>query len=174
MKGSKLVILIILVLILGVAFYFTSLKPEQKPLEKVTTELLFSNIDAGAIKHITITDGVDTVGLKLKDDRWTVDEKWSYLAQFKKIHELVYNILQIRPSQIVTDNEEHYEKLGVKIPPLDKEGTVVTFIGKDDQKVAEIVMGKMRKGKNNSDDGQYVRQADKKEVYIIGNEIRLS
>jgi hypothetical protein len=173
MKGSKLVILIGIVLLLGAAFYFISLKPEQNQSQKASSELLFSDVDPGTIKHITITDGVDTVGLTLKDSTWTVDEKSGYPSKYEKIHELVFNILQLKPSQKVTDNEENYEPLGVVIPPVDKEGTVITFRDKDDQKIAELVLGKIRKSSKDIDDGQYIRRGDEKDVYMITDEIRV-
>ncbi len=170
MKKNVLITLVALLFVLITAYIVVRWESGKDIAQIDTITPLFKDLDIEKISGITINSGEDEVILTFKDDLWIVSNKSGYAADFKKIHELVFNLSQLRPSQFVTNKKERYKRFGVQEIQKEGESKCVTFNNKENKKILEVILGKERKGKT-INSSQYIRRADSDDVYLISKKI---
>ena len=123
------------------------------------TAYLVSGVNADDISSITIKSGKDTLTLRRKSKGFVVVNKDNYPADTQKINDLITDCLEIKVSQMVTDNPANHADLGVT---EDKAQKVVRFFTPDANELFGVIVGNSK----GSGQGTYVRLASSDKVYL--------
>lgn len=162
MSDRKLVILGIvaaLVVMWAVVQYRVSIggrKGSETPV------YLIQGLDPADIGSIVLGWGEGTVTLKREGERFVVVNKDNYPAEAKGINNLLNRCLEVRVSELYTDNPANHEDLGVT---EQKARSVVKLFRPDSKLITGIIVGKDRE----LGEGNYVRLADSNSVYVAQN-----
>ncbi len=120
---------------------------------------LIQGLNPAEIGSIVLGTGEKQVTLKRQGDNFIVVNKDNYLADTKKINDLIAKCLDIQTSQFITDNPNNYNDLGL----TEKDArSVVKFLKPDDSLLAGIIIGNAKEAGR----GTYVRLANNNNVYI--------
>lgn len=162
MSDRKLVILGIvaaLVVMWAVVQYRVSIggrKGSETPV------YLIQGLDPADIGSIVLGWGEGAVTLKREGERFVVVNKDNYPAEAKGINNLLSRCLEVRVSELYTDNPANHEELGVT---EQKARSVVKLFRPDSKLITGIIVGKDRE----LGEGNYVRLADSNSVYVAQN-----
>lgn len=162
MSDRKLVILGIvaaLVVMWAVVQYRVSIggrKGSETPV------YLIQGLDPADIGSIVLGWGEGAVTLKREGERFVVVNKDNYPAEAKGINNLLSRCLEVRVSELYTDNPANHEELGVT---EQKARSVVKLFRPDSKLITGIIVGKDRE----LGEGNYVRLADSNGVYVAQN-----
>jgi hypothetical protein len=162
MSDRKLVILGIvaaLVVMWAVVQYRVSIG-RRKGSE--TPVYLIQGLDPADIGSIVLGWGEGAVTLKREGERFVVVNKDNYPAEAKGINNLLSRCLEVRVSELYTDNPANHEELGVT---EQKARSVVKLFRPDSKLITGIIVGKDRE----LGEGNYVRLADSNSVYVAQN-----
>lgn len=176
MNKKNLLILVGVCIALLVVFVFAQRIDKGTELSKERT--LYSDVDAQQIGKIVIEQGKDKLELALVDGVWSVASRANYPADPGKIRALVLKVLDLSVSQEITESEAKYDSLGVAAAGEGKSTSEVKLLSKDSKELAALLLGNLRKkedgGSFSAPTGQYVRRAERKEVYLISQPITTS
>ncbi|MBF0287714.1 MAG: DUF4340 domain-containing protein [SAR324 cluster bacterium] len=177
---QKLSIVAGILVMLSVVLWFVGTDSSStvgQPKQNVT---ILSELDTQKLFRIDIQGSKDKVGLvKGTDLRWKV-EGMNYDADSKKIQELLVQLLKVKLGDKVTEKVEHHARFQL-IHLKDnnnqweeqKTGKLLHLKGPEGTTLLEILLGKNRSEKSGSQQGQYIRYADKPAVYLIAENIDL-
>ena len=127
--------------------------------EFVSGSLLIQGLDPETIHRIVIKSKSGTTTLARKEGvGFVVSERGNYPASAKSINELIYESLEIRSKDKITDSKTSHKELGVL--EGGEETVSVSFIGADDKPLIGYI-----KGKSATVGGVYVRLAGSDTVY---------
>lgn len=175
MKGKQLAILLVLVAVLGGAWFF---KSKQNTAS-------WSETSAGAggkvvefpindVAQLVIKSGGAELSLVKKADAWTVKERADYPANFESVGNLLRKLWELKTVQEVKVGASQLGRLELD----EKAGTVVEFKDKDGKALATLLLGKkhMRQSDGASEFGgpsdgfavgRYVKAIDGAKVSLV-------
>jgi hypothetical protein len=174
MKTKTLVILlIILSLVAGAGALVMHLKSQSgsgSPLDK----LILENLPVNDILSITIKGPEKLVLLTKKSDRWVVENRFQYPADFTKIADFVRKLKQAKIGRKFESTQATLKRLSLKTPH-DKEGgksekgTQIQLKDESGKLLASMLLGKPRKSgtERSFPDGHYVRLDNDPTIYLI-------
>ncbi|MFQ5707677.1 MAG: DUF4340 domain-containing protein [bacterium] len=139
------------------------------PNTATTLEVIDYDEETGAAKPFKVT---------FKDGRWTIPSHHDYPADGKdRLAKTAAGVLVLRKDDFRSDNVSDYEACGV-IDPLDEtsaalkgRGKRVIIKGKNDQVLADIIIGKKIEGR---DKFRFVRIPDQKRIYAARVDLNIS
>lgn len=119
--------------------------------DKVTGQRLFPSLETkgDATGHITIQKGEETINLKKSADGkiWSIVERDGYPVDGKKVRKLVVSLGQTELIERKTKNKDLYDQLDLGDPKKkDADAKLIRLADKDNQTIAELVVGKERRG----------------------------
>ena len=174
MKTKTLVILLIILgLVAGAWALVIHLKSQSgsgSPLDK----LILEKLPANEIASITIQGPEKSVLLAKKPDRWVVENRFHYPANFAKIADFVRKLKQAKIGRQFESTQATLKRLSLKNPD-DKEigdsekGTQIQLKDKSGKLFASLILGKPRKSgtERSFPDGHYVRLDNDPTIYLI-------
>lgn len=173
MNQKMVSVLFFVLLALGGAFYFA--QSGEGGRNKRETFFIFEDVKAENISQLKLDQGDTSIVLELKEGTWTVPDRAYYPASVSKVKSLLYKALGLEVSQLVTEQESNFEKLGVTDEAVKKGQGKVTFRDKEGKDISGILFGDHRKKTHESGlsmpTGQYVRRSDQKRVYMIAEPV---
>jgi hypothetical protein len=174
MKTKTLVILLIILgLVAGAGALVMHVKSQGgsgSPLNK----LILENLPVNDIFSIHIKGPEKLVLLTKKSDRWVVENRFQYPADFTKIADFVRKLKQAKIGRQFESTQDTLKRLSLKNPD-DKEagesekGTQVQLKDESGKLLASLLLGKPRKSgtERSFPDGHYVRLDNDPTVYLI-------
>ncbi len=123
---------------------------------------LIQGLDTALIDSIAISAGDSKVTLKRQGDGFVVVEKGDYPADIEQINKLINKLLDIKTTEVVTENADNHADLGVT---EDKAKAVVKFMNGEGELIGSAIIG----GMSDTVRGSYVRRADSDVVYLSEN-----
>ena len=120
---------------------------------------LIQGLETGEIGSIQIGSGDEATKIVRQEGRFVVTNKANYLADTKQLNDLITKCLDIKTTELYTDNPKNHEDLEVTEA---KAKNVIKFFKTDGSLLAGVVVGKsVEEGQ-----GTYVRLADQDAVYL--------
>ena len=174
MKTKTLVILLIILgLVAGAGALVMHLKSQSgsgSPLDK----LILENLPVNDILSIDIKGPEKLVLLTKKSDRWVVENRFQYPADFTKIADFVRKLKQAKIGRRFESKQATLKRLSLKSPD-DKEGgesekgTQIQLKDDSGNLLASLLLGKPRKSgtERSFPDGHYVRLDNDPTIYLI-------
>lgn len=175
MKGKQLAILLILVVVLGGAWFFKSKQNTASWSDKSTGaggKVVEFPINDVARLVIKTADG--ELNLVKKDDVWTVKERADYPANFEGIGTLLRKLWELKTVQEVKVGPSQFARLELD----EKTATVVTFQDKDGKAIGGVLLGKQHMRESDGESafpgapsgfavGRYVKSASDAKVSLV-------
>jgi hypothetical protein len=173
MNRKQLTALVIAGLVIGAAAIFVAknkVKTQQTSNQRLGEQVV-KNFPINDVERITVKHGGGEMNLARKGDRWVVQERADYPANFGNVSELLRKVWDLKVAQPVRVGEKQLARL--ELTP--DAGTVVDFKDKGGKVLNTLVLGKkhMREGSGQSDpfggggggwpDGRYV---------IVGSDVK--
>ena len=174
MKTKTLIILLIILgLVAGAGALVMHLKSQGgsgSPLDK----LILENLPVNDILSINIKGPENLVLLTRKSDRWVVENRFQYPADFTKIADFVRKLKRAKIGRQFESTQDTLKRLSLKNPD-DKEvgesekGTQIQLKGESGKLLASLLLGKPRKSgtERSFPDGHYVRLDNDPTIYLI-------
>ncbi len=175
---QKLSIVTGVVVMLGIALWVIqgSFPATSERTENAT---ILSSLDTEKLSEILIQNGAqEKVELvKETNQSWKVKNQ-NYEADSKKIQVLLLQVLDTKLGEQVTDKETHHARFHLVHVKENKDqwqeektGKLLVFKGKTGEPLLELLLGKSRSEKQGFKTGNYIRYADKPEVFLITENI---
>jgi hypothetical protein len=165
--------LIILGVLAGIGALVLHLKAPTASKSTLGKHLL-ENLPANEISTITLKDPEGPISLVKKSDRWVVEDRFGYPADFSKIAEFVRKLKNAKIGRQFESSAETLKRLSLKFPDdkgaADAEkGTQVQLEDGSGKTLVSMLLGKPREtgGEGSFPDGHYVRVGDGPTIYLI-------
>jgi len=159
MDNKKLGILAIVAAVMVIWAAVQSRWSNRTRVEPSGPSYLIQGLDPGEIDSIGIGHGDDAVKIVRQERRFVVANKANYPADPKQINDLITKCLDIKTSELYTDNPKNHEALEVT---EEKARNVIKFFKADGSLLTGIMVGKSLE----SGQGSYVRRASEDPVYL--------
>jgi len=175
MKFDKIATILMLTLIIaGAAFYFSDQemeKVEDRDGGVVFLSGLMSKINQ--VAQVIVTEEQSSTHLKLKDNRWIVEEKAGYDAEFSKVKKLLLGLAELKTIEPKTSKPENYGRLGVQNVGDDGEvsSRQVQLLDKADNVLYTLIVGKSKTSSVPGAGATYVRRLNEAESWLVNGEI---
>lgn len=166
MTNKQLTILMIVAVVMVLVTVVLHVGIRSPAGDFVSGSLLIQGLDTESVNKIVIASKKNTVTLVRRGEGFVVKERDDHPASTKAINELLYESIDIRCKDKITDSKANHEELGVA--EGGEETVSVAFIGADDKPLVGYV-----KGKGATTGGQYVRLAGNGTVYTSDGYLRL-
>ncbi len=160
MSHKKLAILAMVAV--AMVLWAVTLSHQSKRTPSTLPERLLQGLDPADIHTVEIGIGEDAIRLTRREKQFVVANKEDYPASVTQINELLTQCLDLKPSELISRSAGNHADLEVT---EDAAQHVIRFLGPEDKVITGIIIGKTREGGQ----GQYIRQADKDEVYLAAN-----
>jgi malonyl CoA-acyl carrier protein transacylase len=150
------------------ALAVTVSKISSRPYARTSSSsaYLIQGLDPEQIAKITIASGKDgeLVNLIRRGQNFVVANKGNYPALTDEINKLITTCLDIKTSELYTDNQANFKELGVTEADA---RLIVKFYKADSNLLTGIIIGKQRpKGSVG-----YIRRATDNSVYVMANQV---
>ena len=142
MSNKKLTILAVVAVLLVLWAVVQSRVANRRTIQTDEIAYLIQGLDPAAIGAIILGTGEDAVSLKRQGNGFVVASKDNYPAKTSEVNSLISKCLEIKATQIITENPENHEDLEVT---EQKARTVVKFFKTTDPNapvLAGVVVGK--------------------------------
>lgn len=162
MNNKKLAILGIVAVLMvtwAIVQSLISNRPRAKPAGPA---YLIQGLDPANIGSIVIGTGDDAITLKRQGNFFVVVNNDNYPAEIKKINDLITSCLDIRTTEVYTDNAANHPELEVA---EENARSAVKFFKPDSSLLTGVIIGKARE----DGAGTYVRLASSDAVYLTEN-----
>jgi len=175
MKFDKIATILMLTLIIaGAAFYFSDQemeKVEDREGGVVFLSGLMNKINQ--VAHVVVTEGQSSTHLKLKNDRWIVEEKAGYDAEFSKVKQLLLGLAELKTIEAKTSKPENYGRLGVQNVGDDGEvkSRQVQLLDKADNVLYTLIVGKSKASNVPGASANYVRRLNEAKSWLVNGKI---
>ena len=171
MNGKMIGMLAIITLIAG--FIASQINQTTLSTQTQSNQLLFPQLlpVLKEVNEIQIKTKATEVSLLKNGEQWVVKEKAHYPAIFNKVADVLNGLASLQTVEAKTDKAELYSKLDVEDISTDGSKSVQVVLKKDNETVADLIIGKMRPSKGDSSGGEwYVRKANEKQSWVaLGN-----
>lgn len=183
MTNRNFVLLLVVLVIVGMA-YFLLVPCSSKKTVNSSQELVLKDIDVSKVASIVIEQSDKSVELRIRNDSWSVAQRGDYPANEEKIRSLLLKVFDIAKIQLISTTESGHAQLGVNDEGVKNGRSKVRFLDSQGKELGGLYVGNMRESKKDISDnrqkipaslgGQYVRNIDSKEVYLIPSAITVS
>jgi hypothetical protein len=150
MKGKQLVVLLVLVLVLGgVGYYLQSRNQSSWSESGSGAGAKIAEFDLNAVTHVLVKNTAGELNLVRANDDWTVRERADYPASYEQVSGLLRRLWDLKTVQTVKVGPSQYARLELVEPGKgDSSGTLLELRGKDDARLAALLLGKkyLKKG----------------------------
>src|SRR5688572_13363906 len=168
MNRKQLIVLVIAGLIIGAAAWKITQgrsKNQQTSNQRLGQKVV-AKFPMNDVERITIRQGAEQLNVARKNDRWVVQERNDYPANFSTVSDIIRKVWDLKVAQTVRVSPTQLGRL--ELLPPDKgtnAGTLVEFKDKSGKVITPLLLGKkhMREGQNNSPfggggypDGRYI------------------
>lgn len=167
-------ILMLTLLIGGGAFYFSS--QEMEKVEDREGGVVFLSGLMGKINNVAqvvVREDQSVTHLKLKDDRWVVEEKAGYDAEFSKVKKLLLGLAELKTIEPKTSKPENYGRLGVQ--GVGESGDVasrqIELLDKAENVLNTLIVGKSKTSSAPGAAATYVRRSNEAKSWLVSGEI---
>lgn len=169
---KKLALITLIISGLGLALYLGN-QDSQQSVEEYQGKALYPQLNTENLKTIIISGGSEAVELSQQEGQWQV-VKENFPANADKVKELLVELVDTKIADLISRNDKQHERFQVLTQEEnggtfaeEKTGTEIKLIGKQDETLFHLVLGKERaKG-----EGQYIRFGGKPEVFVIGKNL---
>ncbi|MDR4506943.1 MAG: DUF4340 domain-containing protein [Candidatus Brocadiaceae bacterium] len=127
--------------------------------EQHTNTYLIQGLDPDDIGSIVVKSKEDMVTLKHVDNSFVITDKDDYPAVSDEINTLITSCLDIRTSELYTDNPENFKDLGVTEEDAQN---VIKFLKEDLGLITGIIIGNTKE----RGEGTFVRLVSNNNVYV--------
>jgi len=186
MNSKQLVTLILLVAVLGGAWYLLQNRQgafNQGSGSTITGKKLMGDFPVNDVAHITVKEGTNELNLVKKDNFWRVRERSDYPANYPQLTEVLLKLQDLKVGQAETVSAAQLARLGLVAGNGTNAAVVVDFKNKDDKPIKSLLLGKkhMKKSDRPSPmgdpgedaggwpDGRYVKLSDSDSVAVISD-----
>jgi len=156
MSNAKLITLgavaVIMVLLTVVQSYLSNRPVGNGILDRT----LIQGLDTDDIDRITLGPPDKMITLKKSGDQFYLVEKGNYPASTQRINNLLTSSLEIRVSELITDNPKNFKDLDLT---EDTGRSIVKFFNAEEELITGILVGK----RDTSAQGDYVRLISKEQ-----------
>jgi Domain of unknown function (DUF4340) len=174
MRGKTLTILLItLAVVAGAGVLLLRSKSSAPPDESIGAPL-FQNLPVNDIAAIQMKSAQASAALARKDDRWVVEDRHDYPADFSRLTEMIRQLKALKVGRRFEAAEEILKRLGLMDPADPSAGEEekafrVLLKDKDGTVLADIRLGKPRISEDERQfpDGQYVRIGEDPTVFLV-------
>jgi hypothetical protein len=176
MKGKQLAILLVLVAVLGGAWYLTSERNRASRSSTGGAGGKVVELPINDVAQLTIKTSSGQVNLVRKGDVWTVQERADYPASFEQVSDLLRKFWDLKTVQEVKAGPSQLPRLELVEPGKgDNAGTLVEFKDKDGKTLNALLLGKkhMRKSEGGPMDfggfpaGRYVKVLSGTKISLV-------
>lgn len=135
----------------------------------------FDDVNSEKVEEILLTRGEESLSISKKDGIWTLPAKDGYPADPGKVRSLLLSLFELKSSQRITDSPEHYARLGVTDEAVKEGKAKIELRAADGSDLAGLYVGDMRKKRSAGEmpgmSGQYIRELDSADVFLIGDRV---
>jgi len=170
---SLVILLIILAVLAGFGALTLHVKAPTAPQSALGKRLL-ENLPANEISAVIVRDPAKSISLAKKSDRWVVEDRFDYPADFSKIAEFVRKLKDAKIGRQFESSEETLKRLSLKLPDdkgakNSEKGTQIRLKDGSGKVLVSLLLGKVREtgGERSFPDGHYVRMDDSSTTYLI-------
>ncbi|MCB0344044.1 MAG: DUF4340 domain-containing protein [Bdellovibrionales bacterium] len=139
------------------------------------TVRFLEHVNSDKIQEIVLTRGEESLTIAKQGGIWTLPAKDGYPADPGKVRSLLLSLFELKSSQKITDQEDHYARLGVTDESVKEGKAKIELRGPDASTLAGFYVGDMRKSRTPGEmpgmSGQYVREIRSSDVYLIGDRV---
>ncbi len=179
MKGKHLALLLAAVIALGAAWFKLSNSKQNNWSAASRSDTKVLDFPINEVSRVTIKNVASEISLVKKDDRWTVQERSNYPANFEQVSSLLRKLWEIKPVQEIKIGASQLARLELIEPGKgDNSGTVVQFLAADGKELAALLVGKkhMRKtegamdfggGSDGFPAGRYLKSTHSDKVVLV-------
>jgi Domain of unknown function (DUF4340) len=166
-----LVLLVLLAVLGGGALLVHERQGRQKPANSALLgQPLLKGLQAAAVAKIAVRSPSGTLTVEKKGDRWTVDERGGFPADFDKVRDFVLKAIALRIAQSEPIGEADRARF-----KLDSQATTVGFSDQAGKPLARLAIGEKYFKSEPEDraraigDGRYVTLPGDKRVYLVAD-----
>ena len=159
MSNKTLGILAVIAAVFLTLAIVVSTGPETSPTDMTKARYLIGNIEPGVISKIHIGRGEDAVTLNNTAKGFTVENKDGYPAKTAEINNLINTCIDIKISELYTDDPKNHTDLGVT---EEKTRNLVKFFKEDGSLLTGVIIGDTKQ----TGEGTYIRMPGSDEVYV--------
>ncbi|CAN2048523.1 DUF4340 domain-containing protein [Candidatus Magnetomoraceae bacterium gMMP-1] len=173
MKAKTMVILLlVLAIMIGASFVVFKMQSPKQSAQAKLGEKLLKDLPVNEIADITMQHSEHTVSLGKQDDKWVVQSRFNYAADFKKIIDFVKKWKDAKTGRNFSASDSTISRLGMKKPDdkkaSDKEkGVHIVLADNNGKNIADILLGKTRENESGASGGQYVMINNEPIIYLI-------
>lgn len=176
MKSKTFFILLALCAALAAAAYFV-LNPEKPSATRDRTgQALLSGLPMGEVAAIDITGPKGEVTLKKGETVWTVENRYSFPADFSKLTNLADKLKEMKIGRSFSAADDALNRLALRPPggenvPSDQQATRVILSDNAGKALAGILLGKAREASTGSG-GHYVKPENEESIYLVDKDFK--
>ncbi len=159
MSNNKLTVLGIMAVIMVVLATVQSRVDKTSAPAAGVESYLIQGLDPDSIASIVLGTGDDAVTLKKSGSGFVVADKDNYPAKTSEINDLITKCLDIRTTELYTDDPANHKDLGITEADA---RYVVRFLKDDSSVMTGVVVGKAKQ----QGTGTYVRLVGSDNVYV--------
>jgi hypothetical protein len=175
MKMRTLIILLLALGVVAAAAALTVHRGAQEHSGGIQGTLLMEELPANQVAAISITSAHSTVSLRRGDERWVVENRFNYPADFSRIAELVRTVKASRIGRQFESSGEILARLALRDPdepeaPATEKATRIVMKDRNGEPLCKsILLGKPRRSGTETrfPNGQYVRLGRESSIYLI-------
>lgn len=177
MKGKQLVVLLLLVLVLGGVGYYLQTRNQSSWSESGSgAGAKIAEFDINAVTHLLVKNTAGELNLVRANDDWTVRERADYPANYEQVSGLLRRLWDLKTVQTVKVGPSQFARLELVEPGKgDSSGTLLELRGKDDARLAALLLGKkyLKKGEGGPMETEGGFPAGRYVMPVGGNKVSL-
>ena len=174
MKIKTLIVLAAILVVLAGAGTWLMQRDETRTPRGVLGQPLFAELPVGRIAALQVTGPEASVRVTKGAERWEVEERHGYSAEFLRIQNVVRKLVDATVGRRFEGTDEVRKRLALLEPentdePADARGTRLELKDDKGEVFARVLMGAFRKSEEGGPGlrGQYVVLGDSKDVYLV-------
>jgi hypothetical protein len=174
MRGKTLAFLLLTLAIVTVAGVFLIRSRSYSPSDGPIGAPLLQDLRVNDITAVQLKSAQGSAALTRKDDRWVVEDRHDYPADFSKLSQMVRQLKDLKVGRQFEGSEEILKRLELTDPGdlsagEGQGGLRVLLKDKGGAVLADIRLGKLRVpgDERGLPDGQYVRMGDDSSVFLV-------
>lgn len=178
MKLDKFAVVVLITLIIGGAALYFSQKEAEQLEDKESGQLFASDLAKriNDVASIKIKETSAETNLNFEDNKWRLQEKAGYPADFSQVKQLIVNVSNFETIESKTSQPEKYSRLGVQA--VGEEGEVdskqIDFMDKAGNMIQSIIVGKQQDSRApGADSALYVRKTNDKLSWLVEGSLRM-
>ncbi len=141
--------------------------------QMIGSRLWEKDLPLNQVTQITLESGSKSCRLHRGPERWQVQDRYEYCADFERITKLLKKINRLKVGFSFSADKDTLERLKLDGPPETKtwNGIHIVMQDKGDLTLADLVIGKQRQTASGGG-GQFIRFSNSKTVYLVDESFR--